>query len=149
MILDTIDHIGSYRGISPYLDCAIAAIEAGIHLNREVGRVEIDGENVFLSVQRPVYRESSSWERHERYIDIQISLSGDEACGWAPAKAVLGWEAYDAVADICFAHGENTGLTLSLQQGWFVIFFPQDAHMPCLRGALENTGYKVVYKVRI
>ena len=149
MIYDTIPHIDRYIGLSANLDKAIAAIRNGVYRDKPAGRYEIDGDNVYFSIQTPAYRTCGFWECHRDYIDIQISMSGDENCNYLPLERVENWSAYSSESDARTSDDTGAGIPLALNQNVFAVFFPQDAHMPCMRAKEAETGYKVVFKVRI
>lgn len=149
MILDTLGNIRRYLGLSNGLDTVIRAIEKGAYRSAADGRHTLDGADAYYLVQSPAYAREGQWERHERTIDLQLSLTGDERCGYLPANEVTRWGEYNAEKDICLAPGTDQGVTLPLRKGWFVIFFPQDAHMPCLAACDAPEGRKVVFKARL
>lgn len=75
-----------------------------------------DGES-----RKPVY------ERHDKYIDIQMPLSMPESYGWK-AQSLLGEERapYDVAGDFTF-YRDPVEMVFTLSPGEFVIFFPEDA----------------------
>lgn len=109
----------------------------------EPGKYELDGERLFALVQEldtvvPAERKS---EHHERYIDFQYLVRGEELI--AAARSSSGnritenkLEEHDyALLD----HVENE-MELVLRPGMFAVFFPDDLHRPaCSR----NGGAKI------
>lgn len=150
MIYDAFAHIDAYRGISANMDRAIDAILATNLAALPAERFEIDGDNVYFFIQEPDLRSSAQaqFEAHRRYADIQIAISGGEDIGYMPVEQVADWKAYDAEKDIVFSDVEEKGVSLPLNAGSFMIFFPQDAHMPCLKNANERVR-KAVFKVKM
>lgn len=101
-------------------------------------------------VQEPqlLHIEDTVWECHDRFIDIQFAYSGGpEFICYAPRGQLHGWE-YNHDMDVAFSHSICSGLQLKLATGHFSVFFPNDAHRPCIGDA--NTYYrKIVFKIPI
>ena len=114
------------------------------------GRVELDGDRIIAMPQE--YRTKplteGRWEAHRRYIDIQFILSGREAMGWAPLSKLLPITPFDGAKDVGFFEGQ--GDLITVEQGMFAIFYPEDGHMPCLQ-AMETADQvrKIVVKVLV
>ena len=104
MIYDRLEHIGRYRGLGAHLDRAIDFLtKADVALL--TGRGEIDGDRVYYMEQNPQLRalQDVKWERHERYIDIQIALTEGEEIYACPMEDVEDWSAFDAQKDCAFS----------------------------------------------
>lgn len=144
MIYDSLANLNAYRGLSEQMDAALDFIAKNDLKALAPGRHDILGDRAYANRQSPVYRAENLWERHERYIDIQISLTGDETVRWARADRVPDFSPFQNDGSVSGAAAE--GLTLALERDAFAIFFPQDAHMPCL-GKPGKQGEKVVVKV--
>lgn len=116
--------------------------------NAPTGRIEIDGEALFINVDdaemRP--REAQIHEVHRRYIDVHFPLSGTEICGWSPLSSLTTpLVPYDEPHDRAFYPGPAQTY-FTVQPGQFYICFPDDAHAPIIG---EGTLRKLVAKVRI
>ena len=114
------------------------------------GRLELDGDRIFALPQGYLTRPPSQcrWEAHRRYIDIQYILSGREAMGYAPLSTLKPTTDFDQAKDVGFYDG--TGSIINVNAGMFAIFFPHDAHMPCLQVAHQPEPVrKVVVKVAL
>lgn len=151
MIFDTMQNIGCYRGLSANMDRAIEAL-----LNTDFGplapgRYEVDGDKVFFMIQEPTLREEEDalYEIHHKYADIQLALTDGEVILCLPTDQIEQWQSFDEDKDIGFSANSEPGIPLDLRAGCFAIFFPQDAHMPCLRGGDEKSCRKVVVKVKL
>jgi YhcH/YjgK/YiaL family protein len=87
-------------------------------------------------------------EAHRRYIDIQMVMRGSEKMGYAHISGARPKSMYDEAKDIIFLDG-NTD-TLTVDATLFLIFYPQDAHMPALNvGAHPQQVKKAVFKVKM
>ena len=124
------------------------------HLDRVQQRLaglghEIDGTNVYANVSDTKYVEEGRWEAHKKYADIQVNLDGGELSGCRPTALTADWEPYNAEKDAMMSDDPRPGFRVPLTPGCFAVFFPQDAHMPCLSDGTRSHGRKVVVKVRV
>ena len=80
MIFDEIRNIGQYQGISKNLDTAIAFLQKTDVTTLPVGKTEIDGDNVFITVMEVVTKDKEElrFEYHKEYMDIQMDIEGTE-----------------------------------------------------------------------
>ncbi len=147
MILDSLQHIGRYRGIHPNLDTAIDFV-----LSRDLdtlpdGRTDIAGDAVYVVLSTPTLGDNLVWEKHRLYADIQIALRYGESIAWADANTLHGFSPWDAQkGDIQLSHDAAPGVVCTLQKGQFGLYFPQDAHRP---GLGQGTTRKAVVKVKV
>lgn len=117
-------------------------------LHAPVGKIDIDGENAWISVDEPEMREKSeaSIEIHRQYTDIQVPLQGKETFGWQSVGNLKSEKsAYSPENDIAF-YNDPVELYFTLSPGEFVIFFPEDGHAPCIG---EGKTKKLVAKIKI
>lgn len=148
MIFDTIDQLGRYKSLGKNIAAAVDYLLNTDLASLPVGRVEIDGERLYALVQEYTTKTAGQgvWEAHRRYIDIQFVQRGQERMGFASlGKMQLG--AYLPEKDFQAMNG--TGNTVDVFEGAFVIFFPEDAHMPGLSVDTPEEVRKIVLKVRV
>ena len=144
MIFDTLENLKNYKGISVNFDRAIESIMAGDYLNASEGRHDIDGDNVYFNVQENLMtREISEtcFESHQKYIDIQLIIDGEEKFGYT-ARKVLKEKDYDHL------DGEIE-VICKMTKDRFILFFPLEPHMPCLKVGEKKRIKKAVYKIKI
>lgn len=147
MILDSMTHIGRYRGIHPNLDLAIDYV-----MGRDLdalpdGRHDIAGDAAYVMISSPALGDNPMWEKHQLYADIQIALRDGESIAWADADSLSGFSPYDeAKGDIQKSHDAAPGVVCALQKGQFGLYFPQDAHRP---GLGQGATRKAVVKVKV
>ena len=113
----------------------------------EPGRYELQGDDIYMNVMRFATQsaESKKAELHEKFIDIQIPLSGTEVMGYTAAKDCVPADApYNAEKDITFFEG-LAETYVAVKPGMFAIFFPQDGHAP---GITPDGVKKVIVKVK-
>lgn len=149
MIYDTLDHIASYRGLGPNMDRALDYLAATDLASLTPGRYEIDGAKVYLMIQETELHnvEDGQFEAHRRYADIQLALTDGEAISVQPVEKVTKWCPFDVEKDIGFSDVNDKGIPLPLPAGSFMILFPQDAHLPCIKWRSVRSSRKAVVKV--
>ena len=150
MIFDSIENHTLY----PYGDLWNKAFEFINTLAPEVeeGRQILQGDDLFAGIDlyetKP--RADAKLETHQKYVDIQLLLSGKERLEIFKKPGLMVSEPYNVDKDAEFYQVPDEPITtVTLQPGEFIVFFPEDAHMPCL--IAEETPQsvkKVVIKVR-
>lgn len=99
------------------------------------GRVELDGDRMFLAVSEYMTKPRSEvdFENHARYIDIQYIISGSEVIECARMQAHLKpYSDQFADQDIAFYRDVPNGQDVILRAGDFVVLMPADLHRPCV-----------------
>lgn len=118
----------------------------------EDGRYVIDGDDLFAGIDcyETKARTDAKLETHQQYVDIQVLLSGSECLEVFPKDGLEVSEPYDPERDAEFySVPEQAPLRTLLTPGHFIVFFPEDAHMPCLNaGDSSKPVQKVVIKLR-
>lgn len=148
MILDKLENVDLYRGLNPLFAVAFDYLQKTDLNQLAPGRYEIQGTEVYAMVQEyPARtREQGRWEAHRNYIDLQLIASGEEVMGFANPADLRNLGDYDAAKDV--EHFEGKGIFFNVPHGFFTIFGPQDAHMPCLEPGRPVNVRKVVLKIR-
>ena len=151
MIFDLLKNARTYRSLSPAFAAAFDYLTQTDLTALPAGRYEIQGSDVYVMVQDAALKpwDEGRWEGHRRYADIQVVIAGEEIMGCRPADGLGEAVAYDPQADLIFFQ-EAEGAALHVHAGEFAVFFPQDAHRPCmLPEGCPRTVKKAVVKVRI
>ncbi|MDR3559833.1 MAG: YhcH/YjgK/YiaL family protein [Negativicutes bacterium] len=153
MIFGHIDHFAKARELYPQsLQKGLAFLRDTDFSAMSVGRHEIDGDKMFALVQeyQPDVKENRKAETHEKYIDIQYIVSGEEIMGYANLTATAEIaENRLADKDALFYKNVENETELQASAGMFAVFFPWDVHRPgCVKkaGALVR---KVVLKIKM
>ena len=146
MVIDKIENLGKYVSLHPLFPQAFEYLQSTDLLAQEIGKVNLLGDELVVNIAETGIKakEDARLETHNRFIDIQIPLSGVEIMGYTP-RAELPEETYNEEKDITFYDGlaENY---LAVKPGMFVIFFPEDGHAP----AITPEGVKkVIVKVLV
>ena len=123
----------------------IAAVPDG-----ETVRIEL-GEGVFALEQayQGKLPAEGRWEAHERFIDVQVIVSGNELMGVIDASRLTLAEDFRATRDLMFFAPREGGSTLRVGAGEVAVFFPVDAHMPSLADGEPTLVRKTVVKVPV
>lgn len=115
-------------------------------------RYDIDGDNIYAIVMsyETLLRSEAMLEAHKKYVDIQVTLKGVEAYECHSRDSLIVKNPYDTQKDIEFYEtNAKAHSLLEIKVGDFAMFFPHDAHMPCLSvdGKAEQIK-KVVVKIK-
>ncbi|MWP46162.1 YhcH/YjgK/YiaL family protein [Gilliamella sp. Pas-s27] len=153
MILGNINHLRLVPYLPSKIKQSIEYIKDNVNINTPVGRYDIDGDNMFFMVSdsQSRYIDEANPEYHEKYIDVQIVLDGQEGmavCTLPPYTKVLD----DKLAenDIAFIETPKEETMLILQPNDFIVFLPNEVHKPLC--AIDNkieTVRKVVVKIAL
>lgn len=108
-------------------------------------------ESIFAleQVYQSKERERCFFESHRQYIDIQFILNGEERIDIASIEMLSIDKNYDEEKDFIKYHDQKSLSSVLLTKGDVAIFFPEDAHMPCLKNSSETLVYKTVVKVPV
>ncbi|RKX72847.1 MAG: DUF386 domain-containing protein, partial [Spirochaetes bacterium] len=67
---------------------------------------------------------------HDKYIDVQVVIKGNESIGYALRSELAAVGDFNEESDIGFFGG--SGDPIYLKEGDFAVFFPGDGHAPGL-----------------
>lgn len=148
VILDHLDNADLYSKVHPGFAAAFEYLRTRDFSTFKEGKHEIDGERMYLMMNRCPGRGRAGvlFEAHQKYIDIQLTVSGTEEMGWrrtATCEQVK--TPYNLEADYALFTDPVT-FWMSTPPGYFAIFFPDDAHAPL---AAECDLVKAVMKVAV
>lgn len=148
MILDALENAHRYLPLNKGFPKAIEFLLRPDLNELPVEKYEIDGDRVYAMVAKDPGRkkEDALLEIHRKYIDIQLVLAGTDTMGW---KAITSCKhptgEYNNESDIQF-FADEPDAWLPVERGFFVIFFPEDAHMPLISA---GQLHKVVVKIAL
>ncbi|NLX04980.1 MAG: DUF386 domain-containing protein [Phycisphaerae bacterium] len=149
MIIDRIDNASLYYGLMTRIGAGLRWLQKTNLETIQPGKHNIDGANLYAVVAeyqtKPVAQ--GFWEAHRRYIDIQYVADGVERIGYANLDDLREVEPYDEEKD--FLKLQGAGDLFVVRPRTFVIFGPQDAHMPGISVDEPQAVRKVVVKVLI
>lgn len=149
MILDKIENIQQYNGLSHLLNEGLKFVAETDFSKIEPGKIVLNDNLLFASVSEYATKPAADCklEAHKKYIDIQFIVSGEEKIGFTTLAGQTPSVPYNPEKDIVFYSEEVTFLTLT--SGTFAIFFPSDLHQPCVAATSPSNVKKVVVKVAV
>jgi biofilm protein TabA len=149
MIIDTLANAEKYYGLHKSFKAAFEYLNSHDLGALEDGKFDIaDGVKAIVSNNEGKTAEvaGQKFECHNKNIDIQLCVHGNETIGWKPReKCNVTKDGYNEEKDITF-FDHAPDMYFGLTDGQFVIFFPEDVHAPMIGEGLIK---KLVLKVRI
>ena len=149
MIYDNIKNIEIYKGLSVDIyeglkflrqvspDIAVGSYQLNPHVKAIVSEYETKVENEY------------GFEAHKKNIDIQYLLQGEERIACMPIKKLTETKPYSEENDAAFFTVNTKPQEMTIGDGYFSVFYPQDGHMPQLCIEKPEMVKKVVIKVKI
>ena len=146
MIIDHIDNALQYYGLGAGIEAGLRFLKTADLERLPCRKNEIRGDKLFAVVSEYTTNAEASvkWEAHRRYIDIQYLVSGAESMEYQCVSKMEVETQYNETNDTLFLRGK--GSRLLVPSGFFVIFYPQDAHRPGLSVNRPQPVRKVVVK---
>lgn len=148
MIIDTLANMELYKNLNEKIYKGLTFLRENDLAAMPIGRYAIDGDTIFALVQeyesKPL--DQCRWEAHYTYTDIQYVVHGGEKMGYKNIAGTTKTEDRPA-DDIYFL--ETDGDLLQVNEGFFAIFTPVDAHMPGIAIDGPKPVKKVVVKVAL
>lgn len=148
MIIDKIENIGQYKEIPSFAIDFIKSLKE----DAELGKVHFDNDN-FANIEsyQTKLTSDAKFESHDKYIDIQLLLSGKERIYLTDRASLTEKAPYDENRDITFYNEEVLNADFVTLDGTnFVYIFPYEAHAPQAQATNELSQVKkVVVKVKV
>ncbi len=150
MIYDKIENLSLYFNADSKFAGVEPALKEFLKAPFAEGRIDIDGDNMWCNVATYTVNPDNplKYEAHREYADVQIMVEGAENIGWANIKECNITEDFEEGSDIAFMDAPN-GQFFELREGYFAVFFPEDAHAPCRKNDSSDTAHKLVFKVKL
>ena len=107
------------------------------YINKNIDNKTLDGKynitkDIYVVIQtcQPKPKKEQVLEKHKKYIDLQLVISGKEKIGWKFFdKDFKVLKKYNYKKDIAF-YSNTPDIFINLKKGDFAIFFPEDTHAP-------------------
>ncbi|MDR1701355.1 MAG: YhcH/YjgK/YiaL family protein [Sporomusaceae bacterium] len=150
MIIDTLKNAEQYYVFGENFKKAFEFLKKNDIAKLELGRHDIDGDNVFILVQEYTAKtiDNCGLEAHQVYADIHYVREGFEYLGYAPLeRAGDPIKPYDPKSDAMFFEKECAYFLL--QENDIAIVFPHDVHMPQKRALVPVKVRKACVKVKM
>ena len=148
MIFGDLRNSDRYEALNPYFKKAFDYIKSHDLLNADLGKIELDGDNLFIMNAMPDYKtkEEQIMEYHKKYLDIHVLLKGKERIGWkALQDCTQEKKSFDDENDYGLYEDKPTAYA-DLLPGQFAIVYPEDAHAPNISSAEIR---KLVVKIKL
>ena len=148
MILDQLVNAPLYLGLHPGLGPGFEFLGRSTLQDLPDGRHDIDGDRLFALLSRETGKgqEQARVEHHQRYLDIQYVIEGEDRIGWMPTSCCQRLASdFEPGGDVAF-YFDRPASWLIVPAGSFAVFFPADAHAPL---AGHGEVFKAVVKVLI
>ena len=146
MIVDKLCNIDKYSQIPDYARDFINNLVNDI----ELGRYDLDN-NSYANVETYMTKklDEGKFEKHNKYIDVQILLSGKERIYIKPAEALTVPGEYNEQKDIRFYDDEiENSDFVTLDGSNFVLIYPHEVHAPQIAlNEISQMAKKVVVKL--
>lgn len=148
MVTDRLENANLYFGLSKKIESALRFLRTDEASELPIGKHDI-AEGIFAIASEYITKPRSAcvWETHREYIDVQLIVEGCESIDYAPSSTLSEINRYDKENDCTLYSGE--GSEIRLEPGSFAIFYPEDAHRPCVVNEISVPVRKVVVKVKI
>ncbi|HEJ8429788.1 TPA: YhcH/YjgK/YiaL family protein [Klebsiella oxytoca] len=148
MIIGDIHH-PECAGLSPVLLEAVRLAVKAQPQQCEPGRYDLQGDDIYMNVMRFATQpaESKKAELHEKFIDIQILLEGEETIHYGVVDSARECETWHHEEDYRLCSTIADQQQVVLKPGMFAIFLPGEPHKPGVQGAESVEIKKTVIKV--
>lgn len=148
MIYDHVRNISLYKGLSPALDIGLDFL---LKVSKETDNGVItlnNGVKAIISEYSTKVKNENGYEAHRQYIDIQYPVDGLEKVKCCPLDYLEPRTEYNEEKDyILFSDCEGVNLTIG--NGYFLVLFPEDGHMPQLCVEKPETIKKLTLKIPV
>ncbi|NCB12573.1 MAG: DUF386 domain-containing protein [Erysipelotrichia bacterium] len=116
----------------------------------ECNKIVLD-ENSFVLEQAYITKDKKDclFESHKKYIDIQYMFEGDEIMEVENVNNLLIETPYKEDLDYAKYTQSSNSSSLLIKENELAIFYPQDAHMPCIKIDKNKKVIKAVFKIAV
>ena len=145
MIIDVLNEAEKYISLHKDFKLVFDYIKTNDLKEMECGSYKLRGDEVFFNLQEYETKPIQKLEAHKKYIDIQVVVDGVEDMGYTNIENTEITEDYNEEKDVMFLEGEVK--TLRATNKNFLIFYPNDAHMPALFVKEPKKVKKAIFKI--
>lgn len=150
MIIDSLSSAARYTSLHPLFAKAFEYLSNTDLSTLEDGKFDIDGDNIrgiMASKSAMTAAESiAKFECHNKHIDIQVCIKGNETIGWKPRPSCISQRGeYNPEKDVLF-YDDAPDMYFNLKDMQFVVFYPEDVHAPMIG---EGVIKKLVLKIKL
>lgn len=148
MIADKLTNASTYYSLCEKIKKALEYLSNTDFESMENGTYDID-KDIRVILQEYISKPQSEGklEAHRKFADIQYIVKGEEKIGYSELSLTMPSDSYNEEKDIIFLNGECD--FIKAKAGDFLVFFPQDAHMPSIAANEPSYVKKAVVKIRV
>lgn len=116
----------------------------------ECNKIVLD-ENCFILEQAYITKDKKDcfFESHRKYIDIQYIFEGSEIMEVENINKLQTTQEYNESLDFAKYEQKPNSSTLIINENELAIFYPNDAHMPCIKVDNNQKIIKAVFKIAV
>ena len=114
--------------------------------NLPLGRYYFD-YSIYANVEEYETKERHQYESHRKYIDVQYIITGEEKMLVDTLDHLTLKTPYDPVLDRTFYFSNDCQNERLVKENDYMIFYPEDGHMPCLLNKKTSYIKKIVFKI--
>ena len=116
----------------------------------ECNKIVLD-ENCFVLEQAYITKDKKDcfFESHRKYIDIQYIFEGSEIMEVENINKLQITQEYNESLDFAKYEQKSNSSTLIINENELAIFYPNDAHMPCIKVDNNQKIIKAVFKIAV
>ena len=148
MLVSSMKNYKNILKFFPQLDIVFDYIIKNINSKTSDGKYFITKE-IYINIQtcNPKPKKEQVLEKHKKYIDLQLILSGKETIGWKFFdKTFKVLKKYNIKNDISF-YSNKPDMFINLKKNEFAVFFPEDTHAPlCCEKKVKKCIVKIPVK---
>jgi biofilm protein TabA len=147
MILDRIDNVRYYQNLSPLIKIGLDYIKNLKVVDLKPNKINLgNGITVTSFIYTGKDKSSVKFESHRTHVDLEYIVKGNELVEIAHPDNLKVKEAYDPGRDVKYYHDFDNSTKLVIKEGYFVIYYPDDAHKVGLK-VDEQEIYKVWVRI--
>ena len=148
MIYDKIKNIDLYKGLYPNLDLAIDYIKKGEYVNLPLGKQDIVGKDVWVSIIEIEGKDAATtpFEIHKKYLDIHVDITGNELIetgGEGPEVS------YDENRDFGVVDCENANSSYMSPENFYICMLEEPHKPACAAPGKDKAIKKCIFKVLV
>ncbi|MFA7174902.1 MAG: YhcH/YjgK/YiaL family protein [Kiritimatiellia bacterium] len=133
MIYDVCKNWSLYAGNNQAVWQEVFTFIVSVDISTPLGKHTLKGDKLFAIVQEydTIPLAGAMMEMHHRYLDIHVMVSGREKVYQSPVDMLQLIKDYRPDSDdVIYTFNPSGANEILIQPGQFILFFPQECHMP-------------------
>jgi biofilm protein TabA len=149
MILDRIEQLGAYNGLSRHIETVMNFLETANINDLVPGRFDFSSDVFGILLSYATKMEADClWEAHRKYVDMHFVLEGTEWVHTAQLTNMSCSKEYDTKDDYALFTGKNEK-AICLEANDFLMLFPHEVHKTAVLVEKQVTVKKIVFKIPV